>query len=162
MLFHLRRGIPRMQLTIIAALFVAIAGVVFAIQNHTSVSVDFFIWQFSSPLALVLLLAVASGAIVVALLTTPATLRRQWLISQQRKRIEALEKQIAGLRSQAAEANASPHGGENGTEIDPEARLIQRDASEPGNSATMSAPTSRIPQEKNSQARKMGIAEKAP
>ena len=95
-----------MQLTIIAAIFVAIAGVVFAIQNNAPVTVDFFIWQFTSSLALVLMLAVAVGAMIVALLTTPATLRRQWLIAQQRKRIDALEKDLGFLRARSTELKA--------------------------------------------------------
>ena len=92
-----------MQLTVIAAIFVAIAGVVFAMQNNAPVSVDFFIWQFNSSLAVVLLLAVAFGAIILALLTTPKTLRRQWIVSQQRKRIEALEKDLELLKTRTAE-----------------------------------------------------------
>ena len=97
-----------MQLTIIAAIFVAIAGVVFAIQNNAPVTVDFFIWQFTSSLALVLMLAVAVGAMIVALLTTPATLRRQWLIAQQKRRIDALEKDLGDLRARTAELDAIP------------------------------------------------------
>lgn len=84
-----------MQLSIIAAIFVAIAGVVFAMQNNVPVTVNFLLWRFDSSLAMVLLLAVALGAIVVALLTTPSTLRRQWTASRQRKRIEELERHCA-------------------------------------------------------------------
>ena len=96
-----------MQLTVIAAIFVAIAGVAFALQNDVTISVDFFIWQFSSSLAIVLLLAVALGAILVALLTTPATLRRQWIISQQKKRIDLLEKDLQLLNARVVELEAT-------------------------------------------------------
>ena len=35
-----------MQLTIIAAIFVAIAGVFFAMQNNIPVTVNFLLWRF--------------------------------------------------------------------------------------------------------------------
>ncbi|MFZ1444914.1 MAG: LapA family protein [Candidatus Dechloromonas phosphoritropha] len=81
-----------MQLTIIAAIFVAIAGVFFAMQNNIPVTVNFLLWRFDGSLAMVLLLAVAMGATMVALLTTPATLRRQWLVARQKRRVEELER----------------------------------------------------------------------
>jgi uncharacterized integral membrane protein len=96
-----------MQLTIIAAIAAAIIGVAFAMQNNVPVTVNFLIWRFDSSLAMVLLLALAIGAIVVALLTTPATLRWQWRLARQKRRIEELEQannkksqQIAELEGQ--------------------------------------------------------------
>lgn len=92
-----------MQLTIIAAIFFAIASVFFALQNNVPVTVTFLLWRFDSSLAMVLLLAVAAGAIIVALLTTPATLRRQWTVSRQRKRIEELERDSGVDKARIAE-----------------------------------------------------------
>lgn len=80
-----------MQLTIIAAIAVAFAGVVFALQNNVPVTVNFLLWRFDSSLAMVLLIALFLGAIIVALLTTPGTLRRQWAAARQQRRIEELE-----------------------------------------------------------------------
>lgn len=81
-----------MQLVIIAVIFTAIIGVAFAIQNNVPVTVNFLLWRFDSSLAMVLPLALASGAIIVALLTTPATLKWQWQLARQKRRIEDLEK----------------------------------------------------------------------
>jgi uncharacterized integral membrane protein len=92
-----------MQLTIIAAIAAAIVGVAFAMQNNVPVTVDFLLWRFDSSLAMVLLLALALGAIIVALLTTPATLRWQWQLARQKRRIEGLEKTSAEQRSRIAE-----------------------------------------------------------
>lgn len=104
-----------MQLTVIAAIFVAIAGVVFAMQNNVPVTVNFLLWRFDSSLAMVLLLAVAMGAIIIALLTTPGTVRRQWQVARQKKRIEELEKdsefhkdRIAELKKSSAAPGDSP------------------------------------------------------
>ena len=79
-----------MQLTIIAAILISILGVAFAMQNNVPVTVNFLLWRLDSSLAMVLLLALALGAIIIALLTTPATLRWQWLTKRQKRRIEEL------------------------------------------------------------------------
>lgn len=80
-----------MQLKVIAAILVAMAGVIFATQNNVPVTVNFLLWRFDSSLALVLLSALALGAIIIALLTTPDMVRRQWRQSRQKRRIEELE-----------------------------------------------------------------------
>lgn len=92
-----------MQLTIIAAIFIAIIGGIFAMQNNVPVTVNFLLWRFDSSLAMVLLFALALGATVVALLTTPATVRRKWQLSRQSKRIAALEKDEEVLKARLAE-----------------------------------------------------------
>lgn len=92
-----------MQLTIITAIFVAIVSVVFAMQNNVPVTINFLLWRFDSSLAMVLLLALAFGAIIVALLTTPATLKRQWLLTRQRRRIDEMEKTAKVLRERITE-----------------------------------------------------------
>ncbi len=92
-----------MQLAIIAAIFTAIVGVAFAMQNNVPVTVNFLLWRFDSSLAMVLLLALACGAIIVALLTTPATLKWQWQLARQKRRIEDLEKTCDGQLSRIAD-----------------------------------------------------------
>ncbi|MBL8448937.1 MAG: DUF1049 domain-containing protein [Dechloromonas sp.] len=98
-----------MQLAVIAGIFIAIAGVLFAMQNNVPVSVNFLIWRFESSLALVLTLAVACGAIVIALLTTPATLRNQWVLSRQKRRIDELERKDNELRGRIADLERQMH-----------------------------------------------------
>lgn len=93
-----------MQIKIIAAIFIAMAGVIFAMQNNVPVTVNFLLWRFDSSLALVLLAALAFGAIIVSLLTTPATIRRQWQLMRQKRRIDELER----LSSPQKEAGLHP------------------------------------------------------
>ncbi len=50
------------------------AVIVFALQNTEVVSLVFLGWQFESSLALVILLAIASGVTVSALVSIPSTL----------------------------------------------------------------------------------------
>lgn len=98
-----------MQLTIIFAILVAVGGVSFALQNNVPVTVNFLLWRFDSSLAMVLLLAVALGAIIVALLTTPSTVRGQLRGRRQTKHIEDLERDCERLRVRIAELERKTH-----------------------------------------------------
>lgn len=86
-----------MQLITMLGIAVALAAVAFALQNNVPVTVTFLLWRFDSSLAMVLLLALALGAIIVALVSTPRALRSQWLISRQRTEIAALKATNAEL-----------------------------------------------------------------
>lgn len=91
-----------MQLLTIVAMLFTIGGVMFALQNNVPVVVNFMFWQFDSSLALVLMIALALGGLIVALVSTPSTLRRQWKLSRQQKRIEDLEKIRRNLEERLA------------------------------------------------------------
>lgn len=80
-----------MQLITIVAMLVASAGVTFALQNDSPATVTFLLWHFEASLAAVLLLTLAVGGFIVALVSTPSTLRRQWAMSRQNKRVTELE-----------------------------------------------------------------------
>jgi hypothetical protein len=69
------------------------------------VTVTFLVWRFDSALAMVLLLAVALGALIVALLSTPAVLKLQWQATRQRRQIAALEQ----ANSEAERRPPPPH-----------------------------------------------------
>lgn len=81
-----------MQLLTIFAILFTIGGVMFALQNNITVMVSFAMWQFEGSLALVLLVSLALGALIAALVSTPNTLRMQWQISRQKSRITRLER----------------------------------------------------------------------
>ena len=88
-----------MQLIMIFGVVVAALGVAFALQNNIPVTLTFLIWRFDSTLAMVLLLALALGAMIVALVSTPTALRKQWLLSRQRKEIAALNATVNELQA---------------------------------------------------------------
>jgi uncharacterized integral membrane protein len=92
-----------MQLLTIFAMLVAAGGVVFALQNHETVAVSLLVWNFEASLAIVLLLALALGGLVVALVSTPTTLRHQWTISRQQKQIGELTLRVKTLEGEADE-----------------------------------------------------------
>ena len=98
-----------MQLIVILGIIVAIGGVSFALQNTVPVTVTFLVWRFDSSLAMVLLLSLALGALIVALVSTPATLKAQWAAARLRKQLDtaqsanqALEKRISQLEGKLA------------------------------------------------------------
>lgn len=78
-----------MQLIVLLGIVVAIGGVSFALQNTVPVTVTFLVWRFDSSLAMVLLTSLALGALIVALVSTPATLKAQWAASRLRKQLDA-------------------------------------------------------------------------
>lgn len=67
-----------------------------------------------SSLALVLLIALALGAVAIALLITPATIWRNWTISRQKKRIDELEKKLEDACDRFVSLE-NPVGTETGT-----------------------------------------------
>lgn len=109
-----------MQLMTILAMITAAAGVVFALQNQESVAVSLIAWRFEASLAIILLLALAVGGFVVALVSTPSTVRRQLEIRRQQKRIEELELRIGTLQREnsrlAAELRAEQQRGRESAE----------------------------------------------
>lgn len=75
---------------IIAALVIAILAVVFAIQNADIILVSFLAWQFQGSMALVLLLTFVLGFIAGLLIILPKLIKRSFMASGQKKKIEEL------------------------------------------------------------------------
>ncbi|WP_051282197.1 lipopolysaccharide assembly protein LapA domain-containing protein [Azovibrio restrictus] len=100
-----------MQLATLLAICFAIAAGAFALQNNSPVVVHVFFWTLESSLALVLLATLALGALILALVSTPAVLRDRWQLGRQKKRIGELERlcerqgmEMAGLAARLPEA----------------------------------------------------------
>lgn len=104
-----------MQLLTIVAIGFAILASTFALQNNVPVTVSFIAWSFESSLAVVLLLALAMGALILALVSTPSVLRDRWTLNRQRRRIADLEQtcqkqsiEMAELAAQLPEDSTPP------------------------------------------------------
>lgn len=112
-----------MQLSVIVAIVIAIGGVMFAVQNMVPTTVVFLFWRFDGSLGVIMLLALALGALIVALVSTPATLRSNWLIRRQRKEIDSLKASNAELRARTTEMERQSVTSRSGTvqAIGPEA-----------------------------------------
>lgn len=109
-----------MQLAVIVAIVIAIASVTFAMQNSVPATVVFLFWRFDGSLAMILLLTLALGALIVALVSTPATLRSHWTIKRQRKEIDSLKAANAELRagSPAGFKSIAAQSGSSGRETE--------------------------------------------
>ncbi len=92
-----------MQLFLIIALLIALLAVFFAIQNTAMVTVYFFVWQFSSSLALVLLFSLAIGVILSLLFSLPALQSRNWQISKLKKKLNEFNDENEGIREKITE-----------------------------------------------------------
>ncbi len=68
--------------------------VVFALQNVSAVTVAFFQWQFEGSLAMVLLLAIASGILVCLLLVLPGSIQTTFRFRRLRKDNEKLAEEL--------------------------------------------------------------------
>jgi len=91
-----------MSLRMIFSLAIVILAIVFALQNAMSVTVVFVVWRFESSLALVLGLTFVLGAVLSALLSTSAAVRKSWKLSQQERLGGELEKRVAELEQLVA------------------------------------------------------------
>lgn len=93
-----------MQIFLFIALFIAVVAVLFAVQNTDPVTVSFAFWETEGSLALVLLIALAAGALISFFVSLPSNLRTRWTIRQQRKKMNELESNLSSLRLESEDA----------------------------------------------------------
>ena len=96
-----------MQIFVFLALIIAVIAVIFAVQNTLIVTVSFLIWKFNGSLALVLLLAIAVGALISFLASSPTLVRGKWSLRSQRKRTNELESNLNASTQRVAELESS-------------------------------------------------------
>lgn len=106
-----------MSLRLILSLAIAAFAVVFTLQNGKPVWVEFLIWRFESPLALVLAVTLIVGAAATALFAAPAAMRKSWKLSRETRhsaerdaRVAELERSIATKDRRIRELEASATG----------------------------------------------------
>ena len=93
-----------MQIFLFLALIISVLAVIFAVQNNDPATVSFAMWKFNGSLALILLVAIAAGALISFFVSLPTNLRTRWTIRQQRKKLTELESSLATVRGQLEEA----------------------------------------------------------
>jgi len=84
-----------MIIFLIVGLLIGGVVIAFVLQNVTTVTVTFFSWHLQSSLALIIILAVVSGAVIVALWSLPGSIKKGFQISSLMKRNSKLEKELA-------------------------------------------------------------------
>lgn len=83
-----------MQIFLFLALILMGVTIIFAIQNTTTTMVRFLTWQTEGSLALVLLIAVAAGALISFFFSLPTHARDKWTVRSQRKKMNELETEL--------------------------------------------------------------------
>jgi putative membrane protein len=96
-----------MQLFLILGIVFAIGAVTFALQNSDPVTVGFVFWHYDSSLAVVLLVALALGALIAALVSTPSVIKGQLAGARLRRQVASLEDDRASLERRVRELESA-------------------------------------------------------
>ena len=88
-----------MQKTFIGILLVILGVVLFALNNSSVVSINFWKWSIESNLSLVIIVAVTFGAITSFILSLPYRARKNNEIRNRDRTIKGLESQIRKLEN---------------------------------------------------------------
>ncbi|WP_319229319.1 LapA family protein [Draconibacterium orientale] len=88
-----------MQKTFIGILLVILGVVLFALNNSSVVSINFWKWGIESNLSLVIIIAVTFGAITSFILSLPYRAKKNHEIKNRDKSIKQLENQVRQLEN---------------------------------------------------------------
>jgi lipopolysaccharide assembly protein A len=91
-----------MQFLVFLSLLIAIVAVIFALQNTAIATVSFLVWELSSSLALILLIAVFAGVLISFLVSIPQLVRANM-------KVRGLKKQVADLELKIKEQDKAQH-----------------------------------------------------
>jgi putative membrane protein len=80
-----------MQFFLFLALLIAVALVLFAVQNAAIVPVSFLTFHFEGSLAFILVVVFAAGFLSGILMSMPSLLRKGSALREQRKKVKKLE-----------------------------------------------------------------------
>jgi lipopolysaccharide assembly protein A len=80
-----------MRLFIVLALLIAIAIVLFALQNSAVVTISFLSFHFSGSLALIVVVLFALGLLAGLLISLPSLLRKSSALREQKRKVKQLE-----------------------------------------------------------------------
>jgi uncharacterized integral membrane protein len=83
-----------MQFFLFFALLIAVALVIFAVQNATIVTVSFFTFHFEGSLAFILVIVFAAGFLSGILMSVPSLLRKGSALREQRRKVKKLEEAV--------------------------------------------------------------------
>ncbi|MEK7436914.1 MAG: lipopolysaccharide assembly protein LapA domain-containing protein [Pseudomonadota bacterium] len=96
-----------MQLFLILGIVFTIGAVTFALQNNVAVTVVLGFWRYDSSLAVVLLVALALGALIAGLVSTPSVIKGQWTGARLRRQVASLEDEKASLERRVRELESA-------------------------------------------------------
>jgi putative membrane protein len=80
-----------MRLFIVPALLIAVAIVLFALQNSAVVTISFLSFHYSSSLALIVVVLFALGLFAGLLISLPSLLRKSAALREEKRKVKQLE-----------------------------------------------------------------------
>lgn len=87
-----------MVFTLVLGFILGAATIIFALQNTEVVELMFFSWEFTSPLALVIIFAVAVGGLLGVLASVPASIHKSLTNRRLRRENDQLRENDAVMR----------------------------------------------------------------
>ncbi|MBC8508325.1 MAG: LapA family protein [Anaerolineales bacterium] len=97
-----------MQIFLIISLIIAALATIFAIQNATPTTVNFFIWEFEGSLALILLIALIAGALISLFASMPALIKSKLAVTSLNKKLTKSETEIQKVKAQVPAETERP------------------------------------------------------
>lgn len=86
---------------LIGGFLIGAVVVAFALQNTIAVTVALFSWRIESSLALIIILAMLSGAVISTLMSLPGNVKKSLQISNLKRQNSKLEKELADKKNKA-------------------------------------------------------------
>lgn len=93
-----------MILSLIFGLLIGAVSVVFALQNIFPVTVTFIVWEVTTSLALIVVLAILIGLMIGVILSIPETIRSMFAISNLKKENQKLSTEIESINETTRQA----------------------------------------------------------
>ena len=93
-----------MQIFLFIALILMAVTIIFAVQNTATTMIKFLTWEIEGSLALVLLVAVAAGALISFFFSLPTLVRDKWIVRSQRNKLNELEASLDEQTTKLEEA----------------------------------------------------------
>ncbi len=84
-----------MQVFLVLSVVIAVALVLFAIQNSAIITISFLSFHYNGSLALILIVVFASGLLSGILVSMPSLLKKSSALREQKRRVKQLEESAA-------------------------------------------------------------------
>ena len=98
-----------MQIFLFLALLIAVALILFALQNSALVTVTFLAFHFEGSLAFILVVVFASGFLSGILMAVPSFWRKSSALREQRRKVKQLEESVAMKAASQAKGKEEAH-----------------------------------------------------
>ena len=105
----------------IVGLILGGTSIVFALQNTSPATINFFDWQVTGSTSIVLIMAILSGAVIVILLLLPTYISNSFKFRRLKKENSRLEEELRKQKEKTVFAKNTPPSAEDIKKIEDEA-----------------------------------------